>query len=202
MFQFDLTTSRYEETQPLRVMVTGKLRRGKDTLAALLRELRPNAERIAFADALKREVADMLNHQIEDKYIPHNGYYAGREFSQRGELAALWQWYGAWIRSVDEDYWVRRLAAQVKGNKSYVVTDYRYPNEAKYGLEHGFTLVRVTGPLRGNAEGRDENHESERHIDTLPAHLEFRNDGSLEYMRCWVEEMLIPAATERCRKAA
>lgn len=172
----------------LRIMITGKRQRGKDTLADCIDKELPNRpiRRLGFAVALKTDLRTILSAYHG---VPHTPI----EYLDRKLYGPLWQAYGEWCRQYfGSDYWISRLDVQEIGYGPVVITDCRYFNEVKYGKAHGYTIVRVEGPYRGSADDkRDDNHPSERDILSLPVDLVYNNTGTIDDMRRWAREVLL-----------
>lgn len=117
-------------TLPQLIFLSGKKRSGKDTLAKLLhREY--GYRRVAFADALKDEVADKWGLQRMDfdaddlkEQKPPGFAYTRRQ---------LLQMHGRERRQIDPEYWTRRarqsINAMIQQGEKVVVTDARFANE-------------------------------------------------------------------------
>lgn len=208
----------------VRIAITGRRRRGKDTLADIIsRVMYQPTQRIALADPLKRELAEMSSTYLALKQLIAAGrtmIVGPREFADADDIYSTiereqrkfrelngpgWQWWGEYMRWLyGEDYWLKlfdKSLALVPPEHHVVVTDMRHPNEAEHLGSLGFFRVRVAGPYRGTeADQRDDNHPSERHIDTLPVDDVYPNDGSLTAMEQYVRLYLIPHAVTFARR--
>jgi hypothetical protein len=193
--------------RPVRLMVTGRRRRGKDTLVdylwprlVRLAELQGSPlHRLAFARAVKREAAELV------------GWYEGltpeeidrleqRSIRERGHWGLLWQFWGEWRRQQQPDYWIQRVAEQLGPADGAVLTDARYPNELAWGRQHRFFIVRVHGPLHHapdeRLDPRADDHPSEQLIEQLDPALidcELENTGSLTDYYWQIDRELWPA---------
>lgn len=185
-----------------KIGITGRRRRGKGALSAFLRELRPALWEHNFADALKLDVAEMLNWAITDFGITRDLFDLGsvealNSPENRALLTPIWQWYGTeFARAGDPDYWIKRFDAEYGHLDDIVVTDCRFPNEAQYLRDHGFTLVRIEGPQRGD-DPRSDDHPSERYVDTLLVDAVYINDGTLDDLWDFAADLLLNEGT-RC----
>jgi energy-coupling factor transporter ATP-binding protein EcfA2 len=129
--------------------ITGVKGSGKSTLASMLVELIPDAEVVAFADALRDDANALLQHFVDTipKSSPY-GHLVRREWLEErkgtiygpilqglGEFAR--QWYGEdhWVKELDEFY-THPLGVAV------IIPDVRYPNEAQYIHSKGGLLQR------------------------------------------------------------
>lgn len=180
------------------VVVIGKARHGKDTVASMLTLLDPSFKRVAFADKLKDNAADVLAYACDITGLSHlengrtrNFRYFLTEFQENKELyRPFFQWFGTeFIRGLNDNYWVDVLNAQTayRTDKTrLVLTDARFPNEIEGQLKAGALVIKVTRPT---TEIEQSNHDSETLIDTLPYHIEINNSGSLAQLLSKVEEV-------------
>lgn len=171
------------------VGLIGKKRSGKDTFAQGLVER--GVTRVAFADPLK-EAALALDPFVRtfvtwDEYLDPEagaerlssvvarlGWEAAKEIP---EVRRTLQNYGVAIREIDPAFWVRAgmlKAAAIDG--PVVITDVRFPNEAKAVVDVGGIVVRVVRP---GLVSTDE-HVSETALDDYPADLTVTNSGTAE----------------------
>ena len=183
----------------IRIMLAGRRRRGKDTLADCIQRLRPQVQRAAFADGVRAEAASLLQAWLEPplRYIdgqdgPSYDALSRAIRDNRVLYGPLLQFVGEYCRQMErETYWIDALHRKYGRKMNLVVTDCRYPNEVEYGHTHGFTVVRINGPCRGD-DGRSDTHPSEAQVDTLDVDLNFNNVGTLEDMEQWVRDRLLP----------
>jgi dephospho-CoA kinase len=172
----------------IKIGLLGELRSGKNTVADYLTEYY-NATQFAFATDLKNSFHRAYPH-IPANPKPRKGY----------------QLYGELKRYVyGQDYWINLTLddvkyAQIEGERfGYisedqpylpVITDVRYPNEAKRLKEEGYIIIKIETPLevkiaRAEAAGdnfnpEDLNHESEKHIKDMPCDYAIFNGSTLE----------------------
>ncbi len=195
---------------PYKLAITGRFRRGKDTLAGIVnRELSlrgQSVDLLAFADPLKDEFADMV-YEWQGDVSSGSEPLELHEFrdwmrEQRDVNGVGWQWYGEFCRRfLSEDYWITKLEALYTQLTSYtpapsmIITDMRHLNEAAWCKEHGFFRLRISGPCRSANDVRDLDHPSERYIDALPVDLEYLNTGTISTMEKFVHDCLIPNLT-------
>jgi hypothetical protein len=180
--------------------LTGYAQHGKNTVAEVFEDLgyRP----VAFADAL-REMARRLN-----PVIPVSAYYAwappqdpmryadivdtiGYEAAKQiPEVRRLLQVLGTeCVRDIiGENAWVQALFKNVFPGERYVITDVRFPNEARAVTQAGGEVWKVTRLGFDNGLGVD--HPSEAHIGKLPYHVEFVNDTTVEALQSWVKKTI------------
>ena len=156
--------------------LSGKIGSGKDTVCEMIAEAHPGAKflRIAFADALKEEVATACGVAVD--YLNQN----------KPLFRPMLQWWGTeFRRAQDADYWIGRAAAKMAASDAslVIVTDVRFVNEAQFVRGAGGMLVRVHRP--GCAAGR---HSSETIQDGFQFDLEIVNSGTLEQLRATVDD--------------
>lgn len=190
---------------PYKVAITGEFRRGKDTLANLIIEqLEGAVTRLAFADAIKRELAEMSFTYVRDSFDlgKHYETVSGPEYDSvldeweklmredRAVNGAGWQWLGEWRRQkFGQDYWITHhtflgnYARACNEQRHVIITDMRHHNEAQWCREHGFYLIRIEGPCQVEGELRDATHPSEVHVSDLPVNLVIHNIGGLDALR-------------------
>lgn len=179
--------------------LSGKKRHGKDTTGGIIETLRPNVVRIAYADALKREVAEMIVSYVEknpkqwaggviydEKLIQHyvdlmNNDQIDPEtgVAYKEQFRLVLQWWGTEFRRklFGDDYWRKRLEDKLKGldpEAIAVITDVRFPDEANQIKMLGGVMVRINRP----GMPPSGTHESETALDNYASfdyHL--NNDG-------------------------
>jgi Phosphomevalonate kinase len=150
--------------------IAGKKRAGKDTLGKFIIE-ETNGIRIAFADALKDEVCQILHINFD-------------QLEKDKELyRPLLQWWGTeWRRGkFGEDYWLKRFTERVNGSNApcIVVPDVRFRNEADLIRQLGGEVIRVvqTGQTSGDS------HVSETDTDGIALKTIEAAKGDLESLR-------------------
>lgn len=123
------------------LLLSANARSGKDVLTkCFIQEFANhgiNAKRFAFADELKREVNPLtllnlgINAFTEDSY-------------EKQLIRPLLLSWGKIGRNIDENYWVKKVNAQIKQSEPClaIISDCRYPNEAKYFADK--TLIHLT----------------------------------------------------------
>jgi hypothetical protein len=138
--------------------LSAKAKHGKDTLYEIIKKLHPQVVRVAFADALKEEVAeacgvtvDFIN-QHKDLFRP------------------MLQWWGTEFRRQlnGNDYWIRRLEDKLsvlpEGTVVFV-TDTRFQNEAEFVRSGGGHILRLVRP--GYVSDRGASHASEVELESI-----------------------------------
>jgi len=138
--------------------LTGKAGSGKDTFYRSVAKRLPKAMRVAFADELKREIANLTGFTVE--YIE----------AYKNELRGLLQNWGTNLRRnhCGQDYWIKKLSARpVPADSIVFVTDVRFQNEADWIRERGGQIIRI---IRSGHESSDS-HISETGVESIAADL-------------------------------
>lgn len=170
------------EPRPVKIAITGRLGRGKDTIADMFMRLVPETHlttRIAIADALKWEVAVMTHRHVGPAENLEQWYVRLRQDKELNGLS--YQWWGEWRRRhCGIDYWLNHTQFVTRYNHAtremhnVVITDVRHLNEGLWAKQHDFFLVRIDGPCRVSSN-RNRDHESERDVEKIPVHAVIRN---------------------------
>lgn len=161
--------------------ITGNKRAGKDSVCKIVQEYFANDKvlRIAFADALKEEVAQAIGQTVPfiDVHKDH--------------FRLILQGWGTNFRRqlCGEDYWLVRWQQKVYRTLALgiIVPDIRFLNEAECIHELGGIIWRVVRPTPGSMVDR---HESETELQRIRADVTFVNDGSLEDLAFKVTTLL------------
>ena len=188
--------------------ISGKARSGKDTFAEMLAtELNkgcyPPYVMMAFANELKlrcQAAFDLTWEQLwgDDKEVPDERYVRIPRTTSTGtgETAVVYwtareimQNYGAFYRTIDNEFWVKNLF-KVMEDKEYtnvIITDVRYNNEANYIINNGGYVIRV------ERENKDTVHN-----ETHPSEIELDNYKRFDFtvINNWTLDHLKLAASE------
>ena len=174
--------------------ISGKARSGKDTFSGMLakalnKEAYPTYVLMAFANELKlrcQAAFDLTWDQLwgEDKekydkrYPKTRGplpYCAGNrddgkglevlEERQHWTAREIMQEYGAFYRTIDNEFWIKNLfkVAEEKEYTNVIVTDVRYINEADYIIDNGGYVIRVERETKDAVHNKE--HPSEVELD-------------------------------------
>lgn len=200
--------------KPTIIGLLGHAGAGKDTVALLLAE-RFRVARVAFAEALKLEIAaawgierDLLDspwakeaktpalalHKCMNQDFVAYAWELGLPGLQDGLTPrTVMQRWGDWRRSVDPDYFVKialeivRTVTDGDGVDAVLLTDVRFPNEADLVRSLGGDLWRITRP-----EGpQPSRHASEWLLAGEPVDAEIVNDGSIEQLAKVATDLLL-----------
>lgn len=168
-----------EISLPPLIGLTGKARAGKDSVAFALSAV-AGYKRVALADPLK-EMALAIDPLVGRRYhltdvVEVEGWEGAKEvpevrrFLQRLGTEGVRGTFGAGA-------WIALLAARIEGTDNpVVVTDVRFPNEAKWVRDAGGVVWRIERPTSG--AGGNADHASER-VDGIEVDVVIRNDGTL-----------------------
>jgi hypothetical protein len=152
---------------PFLIGLIGKKGSGKDTVCRMIQERYPNAVRLAFADALKEEVASALGVSVD--FIE----------SHKTNFRLILQGWGTEFRRelCSPNYWIEKLQAKLSAHSDspVIITDVRFRNEAELVSSNGGLIVRV---MRSQCAEPDS-HRSETELDSITA-LTIQNSGTLD----------------------
>jgi hypothetical protein len=193
--------TRSDSPVPNIIGLTGFAQHGKNTVAEVFEGLgyRPKA----FADAL-REMARRLNPVItwssgvvDGKTYTQVKRYAElvdevgyEEAKKHAEARRVLQVLGTeCVRDIiGENSWVHALTRQLFPGEKYVITDVRFPNEARAVASLGGEVWRVHRPDFDNGIGAD--HPSEAHIESIGAHVVLFNASDVEGLQQMVKSII------------
>jgi hypothetical protein len=128
---------------------SGKCTAGKTTAAEYIKRNYCNVKRFSLANAMKYSIMedfDLTREQVfKEKDIPI--MIAGKRRPPRDLMIAIGNFY----RTLDDDYWVRKLWGSIKREADeedlVVIDDVRYPNEANFFTKHGpAEFIRIERP--------------------------------------------------------
>ena len=171
--------------------LTGGKRHGKDSTANFIEEQIPIV-RVSFAEPLKRCAQELFAGQTIDwenkdgEYLPIPGKHTVRD---------LYIAIGRGLREyLAQDIWIflaqNEIACAAKENSLVVITDVRYPNEAKMIRSMGGKIVKVVRPTLLPYS------EAETQIDLISADYFLLNSGSLSDLRAQIQTSLLPELTK------
>ena len=173
--------------------ISGHKFSGKSTVARLLSEA-TGYEVVSFADKLKdvccvlsgctRE--DLENYDFkENKLVPEylKPYCLN---AQKPTFRAFLQHFGTDImRSFNDNIWIDSTLGN--GSENVIVSDCRFPNEAKAIKDRGGIIIKV---VRDSVVASDK-HQSETHIDDIQEDCTLFNNTTLEELAENVEILAI-----------
>lgn len=147
--------------------LTGQRRSGKSTAAELLVEISANFTRLAFADALKKQIADQYHMDVRDLYSD----------STKEKYRQLMQDFGTQARSINPCVFVEPIFKYIDAEpeRNYIIEDVRYVEELKELLKRQGILIKVFADPkvradRGAVESKElDNHSSETEVAAIEA---------------------------------
>jgi hypothetical protein len=179
--------------------ISGYARSGKDTFyqraAKLLSENGKNAVRLAFADALKNELNELLTKNV--------GISAFTEEDQDKELIRpVLVTYGTELRrKLNPNCWIETIQPDVidhlEAGDYVFVTDVRFENEAQWIRMNGGTLINV---IREdvNPANHEEHKQSHRMRKYVNYHVRWPTYGADSLNLC--DEHIAPAIAHLIQK--
>lgn len=183
--------------------LTGRAGAGKDTVASILSDAYGHV-RIAFADALRKEIANsfkidmrMMDNRFEKERIsPYmtiarcdDQKFIGRmqeldhDIHKSRSPREILRWWGTEYRrqTCSESYWIERMEDSIEslmrnGARKIVITDVRFLNEAELVKSCYGHIWRVS---RSSADSLNASHISESEQDLIEVNKTISNNGSL-----------------------
>lgn len=150
---------------------------GKDTVGKYLIE-NYGFRRLAFADALKWEVEDILAYAGID--------YDPMDETQKEVFRPMLIAFSELRRHINPNHWLEKVIEVIEAFSEfdYVVTDMRYPNEADALRAKGAIIVR----LNRNTGLKEEPTEAVG--DLIEPDYEIDNNGTLDELYMKVEQII------------
>ena len=172
--------------------ITGQKFSGKSTVARLLHNA-TGYPVVSFADKLKditcvlsgctRE--DLEDYDFKERHLVP-GYlrpYCGD--AKKPTFRAFLQHFGSEVmRGVNDNIWIDCTLSNC--GKDAIISDCRFPNEAKAVKARGGIVIKVVRP---DAKSSDS-HQSETHIDEIDADYTLWNDTTLENLVANVDSLV------------
>lgn len=167
---------------------------GKDTAANHLEEVFPDAKRVAFADKIK-QVAMLVfglsydqcygSVEVKEKVDPRYGLTPREIFQGIGEN----------MRKIYEDIWADAVFnttipdLEKQGYTKFVISDVRYPNEARKIKRQGGSVVRIDRDGAGVSVGKS--HASETAMKDYHDYTAVvENNGTLDEFFASIETLV------------
>ena len=223
-------------TLPPLIALTGHKGSGKDTVADLIIAAVPTAKKFAFADALRaevcaafhipmalltdRETKERPTWELALKHCKNSDFYYSaiahirdssgtQHWSPNDPLSPrqIMQWWGAFRREQDANYWIYRLygalvafdACRLTNNPrgSDIITDCRRSKEAEFARSVGGAIIRITRTQTDPIAAVDSDETERGHAFGYATHV-INNDGTLADLERQVQRVL----EEIARRAA
>lgn len=148
------------------IAVCGRKKAGKDFFAKLIKDYDPNFVIVHFADRIKAMLVSIFpisDHDLQnsilkdmpfssfinmDEYIDKMSELTGLKILPKKKVATspreLMQFFGTdYVRSVDDNYWVKYLLNLITGKDKVIIADLRFLNEEVALKEIGAVVVRI-----------------------------------------------------------
>lgn len=178
------------------IAIVGHARAGKDTVAEHL-VCRYGYLRVALADPLKQALR-VLNPLVPtatgarrlDDLVETEGWEGAKHASP--DIRRLMQTLGTDIvrELFGDDSWVRlavrTVDAALAEGRRVVITDVRYPNEARAFRERGLRLIRIQRP--GFDQGLE--HSSEMFYRDIDCYADLANNSTVDALLRRVDDLL------------
>jgi hypothetical protein len=182
--------------KPKVIGLCGRMGSGKDAAAALLSMV--GYQRIAFADAVRGEVAASINldecpslaYQFPEVLHAWDNVQPDEVWLKptTQNMRVLLQWWGTeYRRAQDPDYWVRIVLSKLQPDNFYAISDVRFPNEAALVRAAGGVIWRIERDTQVNGI---YGHVSEQLLDDIEVDATFSNAGTLEDLAVAIKSAL------------
>jgi len=173
--------------EPKIIGISGKIGSGKSTLSKIIQKKLSKVEyqEWNFADNLKKIVAILLGYTYEEiittdvksDFIPEIDMNVRQVFQKVGTDCLR--------NNLHNDIWVISLMLNyIKQNKpNIIIADVRFPNEAKFVLDHDGILIRINRNLNSTnlvTNLEINNHISETALDDFPFENIIENNGTID----------------------
>jgi hypothetical protein len=175
------------------IAICGHKFSGKSTVARLLHNA-TGYEIVSFADKLK-DITCVLSgctrEDLEDYEFKENELvpdylrpYCGN--AKKPTFRAFLQYFGSEVmRGVNDNIWIDCTLSNASETKGLIISDCRFPNEAKAVKARGGIVIKV---VRGGCGG--DSHCSEVNIDMIVPDYTLRNDSTLENLVLNVDSLV------------
>ena len=174
------------------IAICGHKFSGKSTVARLLHNA-TGYPVVSFADKLK-DITCVLSgctrEDLEDYDFKENELapdflrpYCGN--TKKPTFRAFLQHFGSEVmRGVNDNIWIDCTLSNC--GKNVIISDCRFPNEAKAIKRRGGIVIKVVRP---DAKAEDS-HQSETHIDEIDADYTLWNDSTMENLVANVDSLV------------
>lgn len=165
--------------------LTGRAGAGKDTAAAALVDA--GYCQVAFADKLKRIVAELAGEPVQNFYdrelkeaeCPALAMTRRRALQEVGNEMRRVIHQGVWVNAVMHQW-------HNLGRPHTVISDVRYDSEAQAIIDNGGVVILIERPGAPALSGAAAQHISERGVSLDLIETAIVNDGSVEQLKALV----------------
>lgn len=195
----------------MNIFVCGEVGSGKDTVAACL----PYHDRLAFGDEVRLVAANLRINGVVSAFLQASSMLSGEppndlmrilkryeRIPRTKKDRELLQELGTYLKSIDNEVWIRAIVTKMKPNMQYIITDVRYRDEFDALKKLGFIGVYVDSPreLRierlkmrdGDHNVSSESHKAESQITSLRELCDYKvnNIGTVADLKVQVDEII------------
>jgi dephospho-CoA kinase len=161
--------------------ISGKIGSGKDTACDIIISHDPTWTRVAFADKLKKIVSILTNQEEVTRYDKIKYTKVSEEYT----IGQLYQIVGTGMKElINNNIWIKSLFTDPSLPTKIIVSDVRFPEEARAIEDKGGIILRIIGdPLqirRNNLDKRNLEHISETALDDYPFKYTVNNSSTIE----------------------
>ena len=151
---------------------------GKDAVGSILGTY--GFQRLAFADALKVQVAEELNIPLQWTHTQHGKRLMVRGKTVRDHLIQRGQEIR--IEQGDPGYFAKKACEEIKDDKHYVITDWRlfaeYTVMKEFCISKNIILVTIRIVRTGQETSYVKDSLTEHELNTFPFDVTVRNTGA------------------------
>lgn len=176
------------------LVLIGNIGCGKSTAANILKEI--GFIEYSFATPLKEfalsigfNYVDVYGTQEEKTRVNPNFCISGRQFMQRFGTDVMRKETKVIFDNHIDNVWTKAMEIKIKNalalGKNVVVSDGRFPDEAKLIKDLGGIIIR----LKRQNNNFESNHASEREMNNIIADVEYFNDGTIEDLRRFLTQI-------------
>jgi len=187
--------------KPNLIILLGATKRvGKDTAAQFMLDALADrddveAQRFAFADALKREIAEALRSLAP--HLPVDIVYSEDPEIKEQIVRPLLIAWGLFRRHQNPRYWIDTVAADIRAKQKEansrglrfvsIISDWRFPNESDLRISGAKEIKIII-----NRSGVEPTEEEKKHAKILHEQADFvlYNDCSLDWFRGWIDALV------------
>jgi hypothetical protein len=180
--------------------ICGHARSGKDTMADLismvLADVGIKSEKIALADELKNECADLVWDNLGIDVFT-------QKTEEKEIIRPLLVTWGTHVRrKINPNVWIEKAADKIKGDKLIIITDIRYKNELEWLRQKDSYCIFVDRIDANGSLVPPANQEESENSPYLKEHSDFQltwatvGDSNLEALKPVAVEVIEKTVSE------